>query len=106
MPCNGNSSEFCGAGNRMNIYALGKTQPTTKPVASVPAAPGGWFPLGNNNCYNDTQGRRSLSNTQYLQVSMTIEACTSACLSAGYTLAGLEYAGKPRRPNLYLHELR
>lgn len=94
MPCNGNSSEFCGAGNRMNIYASGNTQPTTKSVASVPATPGGWFPFGgNNNCFNDTNGRRSLSNTQYLQVPMTIEACTSACLSAGYTLAGLEYAG-------------
>ena len=94
MPCNGNSSEFCGAGNRMNLYAAGNTQPSKKPVSAVPAPPNGWFPFGgNNNCFNDTQGARSLSNNQYLQVPMTVEACTSACFKAGYTLAGLEYAG-------------
>ncbi|UJO20415.1 WSC domain-containing protein [Fulvia fulva] len=34
MPCNGNSSEFCGAGNRLNMYASGGTKPGFKPGAS------------------------------------------------------------------------
>jgi hypothetical protein len=29
---------------------------------------------------------------------MTIEACTSACISNNYTLAGVEYGGKPGSP--------
>lgn len=90
MPCNGNSSEFCGAGNRMNIYASGSTTPSTKPVTSPPAPPGGWFPRG---CYNDSSATRTLSKTAYIQVPMTIEACTSACAKDNYTLAGVEYAG-------------
>lgn len=91
MPCNGNSSEFCGAGNRMNIYGKGSTTPTVKPVSSVPPPPGGWSPLG---CYNDSQAARTLSKTQYLQVPMTIEACTAACFKGGYSYAGTEYGGE------------
>ena len=91
MPCNGNSSEFCGAGNRMNIYASGSTTPSVKPSVVAPAPPGGWFDRG---CYNDSSAARTLNVTQYLQVPMTIEACTSACIQNNYTLAGVEYGGK------------
>ena len=95
MPCNGNSSEFCGAGNRMNIYASGSTTPAVKPSVVAPAPPGGWFDRG---CYNDSSAARTLNVTQYLQVPMTIEACTSACIQNNYTLAGVEYGGKLGKP--------
>ncbi|KAK3075865.1 hypothetical protein LTR53_000438 [Teratosphaeriaceae sp. CCFEE 6253] len=91
MPCNGNASEFCGAGNRLDLYASGGTTPSTKPAAKALAPPGGWLSQG---CYNDSGASRTLSNTQYLQVPMTVEACTSACVADGYTYAGLEYAGE------------
>lgn len=87
----GNTTEYCGGSNRLNLYASGTTQPSVRPTSNAPPPPGGWFALG---CYNDTVGTRSLSNTQYLQVPMTIEACTSACFTAGYSLAGLEYGGE------------
>jgi hypothetical protein len=85
MPCNGNASEFCGAGNRLDLYAAGSTTPSVKTASSTPAPPPGWFSLG---CYNDSSAARSLSKPTYIQVPMTVEACTSACAKAGYTFAG------------------
>ena len=89
MVCNGNSSEFCGAGNRLDMYASSTTAPSVKVKSSTPAPLTGWFSLG---CYNDSVGTRTLSNTEYLNVAMTIEACTAACSKAGYNYAGVEYA--------------
>jgi hypothetical protein len=91
MTCNGNSSEFCGAGNHMNIYTSGSSTTSVKPAVLTPPAPGGWFEIG---CYNDSSADRTLNVTQYLQVPMTIEACTSSCAQNGFTWAGLEYAGE------------
>lgn len=91
MPCNGNSSEFCGAGNHMNIYSSGSTTASVKAQTLALPPPGGWFDLG---CYNDSNADRTLSVTQYIQVPMTIEACTSSCAQDKYTFAGLEYAGE------------
>lgn len=75
----------------MNIYASGSTKPTTKPTTLAPPPPGGWFDLG---CYNDSSSKRTLNKTQYVNVPMTIEACTSSCRNDNFTFAGLEYAGK------------
>ncbi|EMC92658.1 hypothetical protein BAUCODRAFT_114446 [Baudoinia panamericana UAMH 10762] len=90
MLCAANSSEFCGAGNRLNLYAAGSAIPAVKPVSKTPPPPAGWASLG---CFNDSVGARTLSNAQYLD-SMTIEECTSACAKAGYTFAGTEYGGE------------
>lgn len=91
MPCNGNSSEFCGAGNHMNIYSFGSNTASVKAQTISPAPPGGWLDLG---CYNDSNADRTLNVTQYIQIPMTIEACTSSCAQDKYTFAGLEYAGE------------
>ena len=46
-------------------------------------------------CANDTGAVRSLTGSMYTSTtSMTIEACTSFCASAGYLLAGLEYSSQ------------
>jgi hypothetical protein len=62
MACNGNASEFCGAGNRLDLYASGSTTPTTKSTnnapTNAPAPPNGWQPMG---CYNDSVNARTLS---------------------------------------------
>lgn len=92
MLCSGNSTEFCGAGNRLNLYAAGTTTPGPKPAPkSPPPPPGGWLATG---CYNDTVGVRTLNNAQYGLGDMTIEKCTTACLSQGYNIAGVEYGNE------------
>jgi hypothetical protein len=45
MPCKGNPSESCGAGNRLNVYDNGGTPP---PLPSVVPSVGQWESLG---CY-------------------------------------------------------
>lgn len=77
MICNGNSSEYCGGSGRLNMY-------TTK------SAPTAWTALG---CYTDSVAARTLTTAEY-PGTMTVELCTSACKSAGYVYAGVEYGGE------------
>ncbi|GIZ42477.1 hypothetical protein CKM354_000574700 [Cercospora kikuchii] len=90
MRCAGNSSQICGNGNRLSVYTTGSTYtaPTTNP------GPAGWSSLG---CYTDSVGSRSLGSQQFIDAganAMTVAACTQACKSAGYSVAGLEYANQ------------
>ncbi|PIA82429.1 putative fungistatic metabolite [Cercospora beticola] len=90
MRCVGNSSQTCGNGNRLSVYTTGSTYtaPTTNP------GPAGWSSLG---CYTDSVGSRSLGSQQFIDAganAMTVAACTQACKSAGYPVAGLEYANQ------------
>jgi hypothetical protein len=85
MTCNGNSSEFCGAGNQLNVYKAG-----TPPVVLKT----GWYYKG---CYVDNNPGRALANGQNVlggAANMTVENCESACKAAGYSLAGVEYSGE------------
>ncbi|OCK77835.1 copper radical oxidase [Lepidopterella palustris CBS 459.81] len=77
MVCNGNSTEYCGGPNRLNLY-------------SNLQAPVGWKSLG---CYTDSVNGRTLTVPEY-PGTMTIELCTSTCKTAGYIYAGVEYGGE------------
>ena len=90
MPCTGNATQVCGAGNRLTVFHT--TQALTGP--GVNPGPPGWTSLG---CYSDAAGARTLANgvqTTGGGSVMTIALCTSACKSAGYSLAGAEYGGE------------
>jgi len=90
MPCTGNSTEICGAGNRLNVFwngAQAPPPPTTNPGVN------GWTYVG---CYTDSN-TRTLPNVMTVPggtTNMTIALCTSACKASGYTYAGAEYAGE------------
>ena len=112
MPCSADSSEYCGAGNRLNVYWSGaKSPPPPITVQSI----GNWTSLGcyryiaNMICqsisganipYSDSTANRVLSYGATVTGSVTIESCTTACYNAGYPLAGAEYADEccPYRP--------
>ncbi|KAF2655101.1 copper radical oxidase [Lophiostoma macrostomum CBS 122681] len=79
MPCKGNASEYCGGPNRLNIYT--PRQETTA----------GWTSLG---CYTDSAAARTLTVYVFPPGDLTTKSCQNACQSAGYTLAGTEYAGE------------
>ncbi|KAJ9092947.1 hypothetical protein QFC19_008545 [Naganishia cerealis] len=98
MTCAGNSSEYCGGPNRLNVYTLGSVSTTTTPTPSptpTPPAPvgdpqfAGWTSKG---CYADLG--RTLQNNVGVTGGMTIEKCLAACLAARYTIAGVEYSGE------------
>lgn len=82
MICNGNSSEFCGGPNRLDVYRLG-----ARSIISPP-----WAPLG---CYTDSVQARTLSVGLPVPggaANMTQENCQNVCLANNYNLAGVEYS--------------
>ena len=104
MLCNGNSTEYCGGPNRLNMYQLNGTvsTPTTSAgatptatvtgLASATATPTGPFTVGNFNgwnylgCYSDSTNSRALTDLQnpIPGASNSVEACAQACASYGY----------------------
>ena len=95
MACNGNTTEYCGGPNRLNVYSstgtVSSSSASSTPSATPGAAPAGWQALG---CYTDSVNTRTLANAQYLGVPMTWEICTAACASGGYSYSGVEYANE------------
>ncbi len=97
MKCNGNSAETCGGPNRLDVYSYGSGgSPTTTTTASSPSATGGnplpgWTFLG---CYTDNVSGRALPTMETVSGGTTNEGCQSACLAAGFSIAGTEYAGE------------
>jgi hypothetical protein len=68
------------------------TNPRAVNIALSAAASSGWTSLG---CYTDSVAARSLPYGAGIAggpTAMTVELCQSACLAAGYKLAGVEYA--------------
>ncbi|KAI9051067.1 hypothetical protein LZ554_005175 [Drepanopeziza brunnea f. sp. 'monogermtubi'] len=114
MVCAGNALEWCGGGNRLNLYLLNGTSPAPTSSASVPtgtnsasgtpstptAAPAGpvtvsnftgWNYLG---CYSEATNGRAL-NSVLLPIAGSdtdVETCATAC--AGYTYFGVEYGSE------------
>jgi hypothetical protein len=65
-------------------------------MASAPSATGG-NPLPGRTflgCYSDNVSGRALPNEETDLGGNTNEGCQSACLAAGYVIAGTEYAGE------------
>ncbi|KZO99601.1 WSC-domain-containing protein [Calocera viscosa TUFC12733] len=91
--CAGNSNELCGGGWRLSVYqyiagaSTTSTTATSTSTSSAPTStPTGWSAIG---CYTDANAR-TLPSDATSSNSMTVEACQSFCLGAGFTLAGTE----------------
>ncbi|KAL0942681.1 copper radical oxidase [Colletotrichum truncatum] len=85
MPCSGNSSEYCGGPDRINIY-----QSTSTPK-SISTIPNGWTAQG---CFKDNVLGRALVVGMPVpggHAGTTVGSCITACASAGYKIAGVEY---------------
>jgi glucan 1,3-beta-glucosidase len=96
MTCDGNTAETCGGPNRLDLYTYTSGSPTsTSTAASGPTGSGnplaGWTFKG---CYTDSTAARTLPNMEPVSGGMTNEGCQNACLAAGYSIAGTEYAGE------------
>lgn len=86
MTCSGNPYEYCGAGNRLELYKLdgavvpsGPTQPAT--------VSGNWSWV---DCYTEGSNGRALSAKAWADDGMTLEKCGQYC--QGYRYFGAEYA--------------
>ncbi|KAI8262728.1 hypothetical protein K4K58_000409 [Colletotrichum sp. SAR11_239] len=86
MLCSGNSTEYCGGGNFINVY---KSSAAPKTASTVSA---GWTGQG---CLKDNVLGRALGVGMAVAggpASMTVESCVAACSAAGYQIAGVEYS--------------
>jgi WSC domain/PAN domain len=100
MVCQGNSSEFCGAGSHLSLYGINSSvlqQSTTNSLSStVTSSSMGLASSGVSNlsnytyvgCYTDSN-TRTLSSTSTSMTSMSLEYCASFC--SGYLYFGTEY---------------
>ncbi|KAI8611250.1 WSC domain-containing protein [Chytriomyces sp. MP71] len=75
MQCSGDASQTCGAGWIMTVASNGSASPQI---------------LG---CYQDSSTLRS-SLKQLSPSSVTPVSCLNACVAAGYTYGGAEYASQ------------
>ncbi|KAE8454316.1 hypothetical protein EG329_005241 [Mollisiaceae sp. DMI_Dod_QoI] len=106
MACNGNGTEFCGAGGYLNLYVKNgsyvppvSTSSTTTGTAtgtvSTPTATSGpqiKQVVGSytfQGCWTEATTGRALASTTYADNAMTLESCMAFCL--GFTMFGVEY---------------
>ncbi|KAK3336500.1 glyoxal oxidase-like protein [Cercophora scortea] len=98
--CMGNAFEYCGAGNRLSVYAKNGTAPlpstttssapsATSSTAALTGVPSGWSYQG---CYIDGAQGRILPVQLPDSQTNTQESCANACAAAGYLISGTEYS--------------
>lgn len=103
MLCNGNSSEFCGGPNRLDMYQSSGAPPPTSSTTSttqttstsasstVTGLPSGWSYKG---CYIDGVNGRILNTQNPDSPTLTIEGCIQTCIGQGHIVAGMEYSSQ------------
>jgi hypothetical protein len=100
MTCMGDSSQYCGAGNRLSVYARNGTPPPSSTTGSGPAStttagpvvtgvPAGWSYQG---CWIDGKQGRILTYQVPDSQNNSPATCANACAAAGYTISGTEYS--------------
>lgn len=87
MVCAGDASEFCGAGNRLELYSTTITQPPS-PTGTLTHEPtvGPYTLVG---CWTEGQGVRALAQDATIAENMTNEVCSKFC--SAYRYFGTEY---------------
>ncbi|KAF9466725.1 copper radical oxidase [Collybia nuda] len=103
MVCAGNSEEFCGGPNRLNVYNYTGTdlppqQPGGggdqggKPVFPVTSGlPGNWT---YDACWVDNAFGRAFVVQDNVTPTQTVEACIAKCAARNFTIAGLEFSSE------------
>ncbi|KAI1452917.1 heme peroxidase [Annulohypoxylon moriforme] len=86
MVCGGDSTEYCGDSNRLELYSTTASQPS--PTATLAPKPtvSSYIRIG---CYTELPSGRALTGAAYADDAMTLEMCASKC--AGFTYWGAEY---------------
>ncbi|OHW91654.1 WSC domain containing protein [Colletotrichum incanum] len=91
MQCSGDSTQYCGAGNRIELYSTTATRSsssTAAPTATLAHinAIGKYSLVG---CQTEADGGRALQGAQTASDDMTLEKCATFC--SDYTFFGTEY---------------
>lgn len=111
MACGGNSSEYCGGSNRLNLYKTDPEKPTSasttfpvsiSPISSAttrssktatgPVAVPTASSFTYQGCYTEGTSTRALSAVSTAGEDMTVEKCATFC--NGYSYMGTEYSSE------------
>ncbi|KAI1735018.1 copper radical oxidase [Xylaria scruposa] len=88
MPCTGDASQDCGAGNRLSVFSNDTITVFQPPTALTEGLPESWEYYG---CVVDAIDNRVLPYMSEDQQNATIEACIAGCSRFGYNAGGVEY---------------
>ncbi|KAI1154349.1 hypothetical protein F4825DRAFT_193510 [Nemania diffusa] len=83
-PCSGDRSEYCGAGNRLNLYYSSTTAGPSQPLTVGSYS---WY-----GCQTEGTGVRALTGKSLVEDDMSLELCATFC--AGFTYFGTEYGAE------------
>ncbi|KZL71724.1 WSC domain containing protein [Colletotrichum tofieldiae] len=91
MQCSGDSTQYCGAGNRIELYSTTATRSsssTAAPTATLAHinAIGKYSLVG---CQTEADGGRALQGAQTASDDMTLDKCATFC--SDFTFFGTEY---------------
>lgn len=95
MVCSGSSVEYCGSGNRLELYLNNSTEPGTGGGGSggdggeptQPEVVGAYKTYG---CVTEADQTRALTARSFVDAGMTLDRCATFC--SAYTYFGVEYA--------------
>ncbi|KAK1825637.1 heme peroxidase [Podospora conica] len=89
MLCSGDATEFCGSGNRLELYSTTATRPMSTATIAAPIhrPTVGAFDLVG--CQTESIGARALGQATFADDAMTLERCASFC--DGFVYFGTEY---------------
>ncbi|KAJ7186426.1 galactose oxidase, partial [Mycena filopes] len=89
MPCGGNSTQACGAGDRLSIYST--THNITilpVPTAQNSSIPGSWEYQG---CLEEADNTDAFPWELQLETNNSATACLTQCAEFGYAAGGMEF---------------
>lgn len=96
MVCSGSSVEYCGSGNRLELYFNNSTEPGTGggdgggDGGGEPTQPETVGAYKSYGCVTEADQTRALTARSFVDSGMTLERCASFC--SAYTYFGVEYA--------------
>lgn len=92
MVCGGDDTQYCGAGNRLELYSTTATLPptsTSSAPSNLPTVP----PFALVGCQAEGVGARALSGAMYASgTALTLRACAAFC--AGFRYFGTEFSSE------------
>lgn len=80
MLCSGDKSQYCGAGNRLELYSTTSAATPTATLVHKPTV----SPYTRLGCYTELVNARALDNGASADAKMTNEMCAARCKSYAY----------------------